>query len=474
MSRKDEFYKIEKAEGTTRKVTVAEKMDGYQNLMTGLGTKKDKGSTYSMVYERPNLMELGKVFAGDRMARRICEIVPTYSLKKPPEFVAEDNSIVDICTKTLKRLRVMPKLIEAWIWANVYGGCSIVIGAEGNPEEPLPPNAKINFLRVFDRTQVNYVGAVDKVELQKADVDQKLLRDDLVQDHNSEDWGEPMFYMVTPINGTPAIYHHTRIIKIQGLMLPQREYIGNQYWGQSFLDGMLTAIQKYAGTMDAAATMVQDFRQAVYKLSNLDKVVGEEGEEALKSRVEMMDMVRSIVNAILIGDGEDFDIKGGGQTSGYGELVDKAIIRLVIESGITHTVLLGDSPSGLGATGESERLDFNSMCEAWREVAVGGALDRILNQELRANGKPEDSFESVWPSLWLMSPKEELEAKNSQADVDTKYWNMGLSEQVIFKSRFKETGYSYEMTIDPSDLEELEDQVPKEELDDPENYTVNN
>ena len=73
-----------------------------------------------------------------------------------------------------------------------------------------------------------------------------------------------------------------------------------------------------------------------------------------------MEMSRSILRAIALdADGEDFERKST-PTSGMADLLRKVDEQLIAATDIPHTLLLGESPSGLGATGESEHRDFFS------------------------------------------------------------------------------------------------------------------
>lgn len=431
----------------TKKITAQKRNDGYSNIVTGLGTSRDKTKATFAQASRLSWGEIDEMFEADPMARRVCNIFPYYALRKNPTYISDDDSVVELLKAEQKRLGVIDKLREAWLWARAFGGCAIVLGAEGDTEEPLAENVEIKFLRVVDRTQVNPVGEMDR-------------------DWESDNYGEPLFYNVSPIGGEPMIFHHSRIIKVQGDELSRRRYVGNQYWGESVLSSLSNSLTKYATVQDAIANLVVDYRQTVYKYENLEDIIAEGGEEDMKKRVELMDSVRSILNAMILGGEESIEIIGGGQTSGLPELVDKAIMRLCAETGVPHTVLLGDSPSGLGATGESERLDYNELVEALRDVKVMPGMDRIYNQCLRANGKKEYSYETVWPSLWTASPKDELDARAQQAVIDQAYANMGLPEPVILKGRFGgENGWSYETPVPSEVFEELED-IKEEEDDD--------
>ena len=404
-------------------------LDGWSNFVTGLGGGRDKNKANQIQTEIQEWATLTALFRADPMGRRVCEVVPHYALRENPTFSCEDNKIKELLEDEEKRLNLVAKVKEAWVYANIYGGCALVIGADGESTEPLDPKAEIKFLRVVDRTQINYFGEMDR-------------------DFSSENWGEPSFYQVTPINGSPMPFHHSRIVKIHGENLPRREYVANQYWGDSVFTSIAETLGKYAMVQDAMANLVIDYRQLVYKFNNLEDLLQNGQGEFLQKRVEMMDAVSSIINAKVLDGDESLEIIGGGQTSGMGELADRAIMRVCAERGIPHTVMLGDSAGGLGSTGESERLDFNNLVESQRQVKAVDAIKKILDQCLRANNISVYDYEMLWPSLWLANPKEELEARRAQSEVDRAYVDMGLPEDVVLRSRFGgATGYSFETQV---------------------------
>lgn len=421
-----------------KKLTKKLNNDAYYNQRSGIGTARDKTADTRAVAVRLTWGELEEVFESDPMARRICELFPYYALRKKPTFTSDETSTVEFLKQEEKRLDLVAKTRIGWVWARTYGGSALIIGAAGHPSTPLPPNAEIKFLRVLDQTQVTSTGEMDR-------------------DFTSENWGEPRYYNVTPINGHPMIMHHSRVVRIHGDELPRRRYIGNNYWGTSVLNALHNALKKYATVQDAIANLVVDYRQTVYTYSNLEEILAAGGHDDIIKRAETMDAVRSILNATMLSENEKMEIIGGGQTAGLPELADKAIMRLSTETGVPHTVLLGDSPSGLGATGESERLDFNNLVESQRDAKPVPAMTTIFNQCLRAKGKKADSFEMIWPNLWSSTPKDEVASRSTQADTDQKYIDMGVPAEVILRSRFGgEGGYSYETQVPDEILDTIE------------------
>ena len=79
----------------------------------------------------------------------------------------------------------------------------------------------------------------------------------------------------------------------------------------------------------------------------------------------------------------------GRQFGGVAEILEKLRIDVIAASGIPHTLLFGQSPSGLGATGRSEERDFAKTCHHYQEQKLSQASDEA---DAVCDGKPHWSY----------------------------------------------------------------------------------
>jgi len=77
-------------------------------------------------------------------------------------------------------------------------------------------------------------------------------------------------------------------------------------------------------------------------------------KDVLKRRLEMMDLARGVTRSVLLDDGEEYSRTEVGALTGIADLLTKNLLLLSGAAEIPVTVLMGQSPAGLSATGESD------------------------------------------------------------------------------------------------------------------------
>jgi len=395
-----------------------------------MGTSKDK-SRYSFAYpQRRALSELEWMYESSRIARRFVGMDPSFAYKEGFVIQSEDKRIEDIIEKYEKKLHISEKIRRCAEWANLYGGSTILMLArDGKFSQEELSQGELVKLHVLDRRWISHTGVIE---------------DDIM----SENFSEPTSYYVTPAYGEAMVFDKSRIIKMNGDKLPLNSYIENEYWGQSLLEPLYEVITDYMAAHHASALLAQDFRQAIYKISNLEEAIAAGEEDTIKKRAETIDVVKSVINAIVLGDNEEYDIKQN-PVSGLADIVDRATIRLCIETGKPHTLLLGESPSGLGATGESEKRDYYDQVKAYQVDTLEPVHRRIYNYILANNGIKETNYEIKWNSLWSEEPKVKAEREKITAETDKIYYDMeAITSEEIRDNRFKEAGFEKDIILE--------------------------
>ena len=135
------------------------------------------------------------------------------------------------------------------------------------------------------------------------------------------------------------------------------------------------------------------------------------------------------------------------------------------------TRLMGQSPAGLNATGESDLRIFNDTVQAEQERVVRPALERLTEIVMSDPAGPTDGqIPEEWSiefnALQQLSELEMTDMRLKQAQAD----NIYLQQQVVTpeeigRSRFPVSGWSPETSID---LELREDPGALAELTEPE------
>src|SRR5690606_24175510 len=134
-------------------------------------------------------------------------------------------------------------------------------------------------------------------------------------------------------------------------------------------------------------------------------------------------------------------------------------VRLASAAGMPLTRLMGMSPAGLNATGESDLANWYSVVEAYGEREILPALRTIIRAIALSEGLPNinvDELDVTFPSLWQLDPKETAELRKMVAETDAIYIQNGvLLGADVALSRWGQGEWSMETAIDENFREEM-------------------
>ena len=105
-----------------------EKMDGIQNVITGLNRKnKDKRIHIQSVPDLLTQQEAEDLYAADDIARKIVDRLPKEGLRKWIEITNAAPDIKLAFQKEIRRLSSIKRFEQAWRWARLYGGAGLYL-----------------------------------------------------------------------------------------------------------------------------------------------------------------------------------------------------------------------------------------------------------------------------------------------------------------------------------------------------------
>jgi phage-related protein (TIGR01555 family) len=437
-----------------------QRVDGWVNLATSVGSAARQ--RFQFQYEvRLDDATLENLYFGDAYASRVCKTVPEEALRRGfglkiemddeasqhgPSGSREGGASADIQAASslmaqLDAMHVPAKMIEAWTWGRLFGGAALLVGANDgkDPAEPLD----------LDTLQsVDYVSVVDK---------RWLFPIDWFRDPMRPNFGEPSVYQMNR-QGAVSIdarrIHASRIIRFDGAMTnPQRRF-ANQGWSESELQRVYTALKKFNGAYEAVELLLQEASQGVLKIKNLFSMLAQDNDDRLKKRLVAMDMGRSVARAIMLdADGEDFERVEVGALSGLPDTLGKFIILLSGAAEIPVTVLMGQAPAGLSATGDSDIRTFYDRIDSQRRNYLKPRLLRLATMFCAAKNGPTGGvvprLDVAFPSMYALTPQEESDMRQKQAQTDAAYIQAGvLTPEEVGLSRFRPEGWSPETTIE--------------------------
>lgn len=403
------------------KTRMMERVDSWVNPFTGQGTSRDKtaqGYFDAAVPLEPD--ECASLYHGDPIAARIVDLVPRemlrqgFTLERDAEGDAEAEEVYDDARvrdveQAMKDLDVLERVLDAMIWGRCMGGALLFVGVDDGVEahKPLVPEnvESVVFLQVYDRRRVTVARRYS--------------------DARKKNFGEPEVYTINPIDGVAvgdgAGVHETRCIRFGGARTGEQERRQLDGWDHSVLQKVYEAIRRFHGNSAAAEHLMTDASQGVWKMAGFIDAIAGGNWSKLQSRIVATEMGRSVFKSIVVDAdpkyGEDFT-KVQNSFGGVGDMLDRSASYLSAATEIPVTVLMGQAPAGLSATGDADIRLFYDRVRTEQENKLKPVLLRIV--EIVTGGE-RDGWNVCFPSLWQESPKEKAERQKLEADRDVLY-----------------------------------------------------
>lgn len=379
--------------------------DGWQNPFTGFGTSRDKLShTIFAPSLRLSDPELSALYHGDDMARKIVEIVPREMLRQGYRVTGPGS---DQIQTTLTDLDATRQVLDGLLWGRLFGGALLILGVD----DGLPADQPLALDRIVGRG-VAYLQVYDR---------RRLTVERRNEDPASPDYQEPEVYRIQPIRGQSSTVHVSRTIRFSGAHTAQEEQEELDGWDLSVLQVCYPALQMFNTAHQAGTLMLSDASQAVFTMRGLISALAGGQKQDLMSRAVLLDMGRSVARAVMLDaeGGERYE-KIATQFAGVPEMMDRAANRLAASSEIPVTLLMGQAPAGLNATGDTDLRIFYDRIKSDQANILAPILIQLVHVTALALGiRGEHGV--IFPSLFQETPKERREADKLLADTDAIY-----------------------------------------------------
>ena len=407
------------------------RLDSFINVVTGLGSAvRDK--TRRVYYGRDRVLSpetLDKLFTND-FARRIVSLVIDDGMRQSFTLEldgGEDAKRADQLMRACQAFDARGKVREAAIWGRLFGGSALYLGIDaGLQRQPfdfakLQPGA-LKFVNVLERLDMGRVT--------------------YYSDPMSPKLGETDVYMVNRRAGNLGTLqvevHETRLIMFPGILTTERGKQENDFWDHSALQPVYDVLSSADMNWKAVCHLIADYGQGVFKIKNLMDLISAGREDIVKTRIELIDLARSVVNSVILdADNEDFERKAT-PIAGVDALLMQTWQRLAAAAEMPVTKLMGVSPAGLNATGENDRASWYDTVQSTRDIVVTPRLNLLVQAIARHIGYADaDKWHVCWPSLYQLTAKEESEIYKTRADADFLYLKTGVvtpTEMAIARS----------------------------------------
>lgn len=424
-------------------------LDGWYNVITGMGIKgldKRLSNQFSMGRKLDDAT-LIDIYRADGLGKKIIT-TPVGDMVRRWFYIQEDQNHTII--KYLAEKNAKKYIKSGLKWGDLFGGAIVFMGIDdGQPaDKPVKEDQieDIVFFETYDRRNITW------------------FPEDLYKDPKKAKYGKPEIYTITnPTTGLPFRVHDSRILRFNGEELPAQEEADNLGWGDSKLQAIFDRLSGLGDSLGGVECINTEFIMGVLKVSNLQQLLSNpQGEKALQDRMKAMDLIKSILNTIVIDKTEEFERVTSIGVSGLKELIDILIDVVCGISGIPRVKLIGDQSKGIGGGAEGNIRLYYDDISSRQEEELTPELNKLVRYAAKAKAcnykkDPSDgkNLTIVYNELWQPSEKEVAETRLINAKSDVSYMEYGLPPEYVFYNRFGGQAYGKEIVLPREYVEKI-------------------
>lgn len=409
--------------------------DGLQNLVSGLGTDRDKRSFNKFQYSNLNyldLFELEAAYSDVWLARQIVDIPVDDATREWRSFSCEEAQEIQEAEKAYS---VQRHVQEAFKWGRLYGGAVIIPITDQDLAQPLDVErirqGSLKRLIVLDRkyiTGVNYN----------------------YSDPYASNFLLPEHYMVA---GGSMQIHHSHVIRIPGDRVPLAIRQINGGWDASVLRKCLEDIKDAVSSKAGIASLIQEANVDVIKNDELAAELASGEGDAILSRYQLAGTLKSI-NRMLLLDGKEEYQRKGAEFGGLGDILGALMEWVSGAADIPMTRLFGVQSKGIGDSGEGDLKNYYNSIRGKQESDYRDVLERIDEIMLRSwLGYMPDDCEFEFNPLSQPSGAEQAQQELAMSQADGNYLQEGVVTRAQIARRLQSAG-TYAITDE--DIEQME------------------
>lgn len=420
------------------------RIDGWKKLLTGFGSLKDKsqsGGEQNTVpgFDRLVDVHLAALYYMGGCIKNAVNIPAESMVKAGFEVEGDDGKLYS----AFQELNGTEQMKQALIWTRLYGGALVVLDVEGGGDWALPwypeKGGKIRSLRVYPRTRIN-LGEMETVQMPES--------------MYFEDFEH---FIIRKSDGNTFEVHASRCLVFKSTTKVDHAEPGwldyERYWGLSSIYEGLEDAQNFGLTGKGTAHLMRECSVGKYKLSNLEQLVAESDYKSIENRLEAMDLQKSVINSVFLGEGEEYT-RENVTFAGVPEVWDRQMMAVSGSYRVPVTRLFGRSAAGMNATGEGDETNYNDYISGLQEAQLLPPLRRLmtlLNYDVKAIPKEGNKAPKLVIDFNPLSKKDQLkeaQIRETMSRADRNYVEAGiLNQEEIIKNRFQ-GGYKIDTTVD--------------------------
>ncbi|MDS7968240.1 DUF1073 domain-containing protein [Acinetobacter sp. V117_2] len=406
----------------------------YTNFVSNIGTERDKASHGTFVKKIIPDEQLEAVYQ-HWLAKRIVNRPASDMLRAGWFYEGIQDSDLIKLEEACKAFNLDRVLLSSLVLSRLYGVCYVLLGTVdgGDLDQPFDLNklgiGRLEFFTILKKKHI------------KADTTKYL---------SPKDAGgllkQPEFYKLQMDGKAPQRIHHTRLIKFCHADVVNEE-------PQSILQEVYEDLLDHAAVKKGSASLVHESKIDVIRTPGLvDKI--KEDMKAVAERFLSVGLLKGLNGMIVLDAEEDYDSKAY-NFAGLPDLMREFSIQASGAAEMPYTILFGQSPAGLNATGQHDTRNYYDSIATKQTWMLKPFMLKLLAVICQATfGRQIPSLDIVFNPLWQLDDKVRAEVEKANSERDAKYLEMGIiTEPQIARQLVIDGVYS---VIDEAHIKELE------------------
>lgn len=372
----------------------------YVNWVSQLGTARDKASGGSFTASIVSDEQIDAVYQ-DWIGRRIVEKPAADMLRAGWFYEGVNDKELSVLSEEMKRLNLMEVLQSVLVLSRLHGIAYVLLGVADN----LTLDQELG---AIGQGRLEYFTVIKKSQA-------KAQKEYLSLSESRGELKQPKFYEVD-LDGKKTKVHHSRLIAFKNNKVLNQE-------PESVLQSVYHEILRHASVKASAASLVHEAKIDVIKTPRLiDKL--KEDMPGVTARFSAVGLMKSI-NGMLVLDKEESLESKTYNFSGLPDLMREYSVQTAGAADIPYTILFGQSPAGMNATGEHDTRNYYDSINTKQEWTLRPRLMQLLGFIcLSAFGRVIPGLNIVFNPLWQLDAKTRAEVEKANAERDEKYLGM--------------------------------------------------
>jgi phage-related protein (TIGR01555 family) len=378
--------------------------DGLANVLTGRGTQVDRASHNFWVHMPLTADQIEAAYRSSWLMAKIVDLVPMDMVREWREWEASSEEVKKI-EEAERRLKVSDAILTGLIYGRLGGGV-VILGSGTDMAAPLRNGDKLLYVKALPR--------------------QRISLGDMDWDVDSENFGEPGWFTLAGTRAQNRI-HPSRVIVFKGERVPGLVGVtaDDAFWGDSIIDRVNQAVKNANTATDGFATLIDEAKIDVFRFSQMaDTLLQPDGDAKVQRRVELTSQGKSTHRAIFLDKEDEWETRQL-TWAGMPDMIKTYLAIVAGAADIPATRLLGKSPDGQNATGESDEKNYRSGIRTRQLMQLRPALDKLDALLLPTAGVPLDLTYSFC-ELDAPTEKEQAEIDKLEAETVELYASSGL------------------------------------------------